>query len=268
MKPLTCFFSHCPSALAAPVALLTLMSGFMSQAVGAELKLSLTPNYTTGTYGSGERTNTYEVPLKVQWRDGPWVAAIRIPYLQVTGPQSSVPNLGVVGSPTSAPVRGLDDIRVYGGARVLGGREDSVMDLELGAGSKLPTGDASRGLGTGQFGIYTQAIITLYAMRDLSVDFTFGRLFRTRHPSSPGLRDFFYGFTSIDWNIASKVTIGAALDVQQKSVSRGTPVLEAGPYAEYQVARNTRVGVSAFWGFTRNSSAFGCGLLFSRRFQL
>ncbi|MGE0221786.1 MAG: transporter [Acetobacteraceae bacterium] len=215
-------------------------------------------------------TETFEIPLRLRYRDGPYKAALRIPYLAVTGPQSPVPDIGVVGSPTSgrSTVRGIGDLRLSGAVRIVGGGDDDWFHLELGAGVKLPTGNYDMGLGSGQIGLSALAEATFDIRPDLSLDLTFGRFFRTRRPDGLDLRDFFYVSADLGYDVLPRVTIGITLDAQQKSVSYGSAVLEAGLYAEYEFTSGTRIGLSVYRGFTRDSSDFAIGLLFSHRFSI
>jgi hypothetical protein len=298
-----------------------------SVAAAGDLKVSLSPGYTRGDYGSSISTETYEVPLKVSYQEGPYRISVRIPYLGVTGPQTAVPNIGVVGSPSNgsrrgrdvvrsgssgsggpgpsggsgsgsgssgssgsggsgtddgsagssgiatsansrSTVQGLGDLGLAGSARVLGGQKGDWFKLELGAGTKLPTGDKGRGLGTGQVGLSTQMLATIDFPRDLTLEFTFGRFFRTAHSSDLRLEDYFYSTTSLSYDITPKLTVGLSLDVQERAVTDGTAVVEAGLFMEYEILHGTRVGANVFHGFTRDSSAFGAGLMVSHKFSL
>lgn len=299
-----------------------------SLACAGDLKISLSPAYTSGDYGSSISTETYEVPLKVSYQEGPYKISIRIPYQAVTGPQTLVPSIGLVGSPsngsrrggdvvrvsnsgpgsansgpgsansgpgsansgsgssssvttsTSAAstavtstnsrgtVRGLGDLGVAGSARVLGGQKGDRFKLELGGGAKLPTGDRSAGLSTGQVGLSAQATGIIDLTSDLSLEITFGRFFRTDHSSGVVLRDYFYISTSLSYDITSKLTLGVSVDAQTAHVSQGTAILEAGLFVEYEIMRGTRIGANAFKGFTRDSSAFGGGLTISHKFSI
>ena len=306
--------------LVSAVPRLTLAFLFAGPAVATagDLKVSLAPGYTRGDYGSSIITDTYEVPLKVSYQEGPYRVSIRVPYLGVTGPQTAVPNLGVVGSPSNggrrgrdvvrsgsrgpgpssgsgsgsgssgsgtddgstgfsgiatpansrSTIQGLGDLGLAGSARVLGGQKGDWFKLELGAGTKLPTGDKGRGLGTGQVGLSTQMLATIDFPHDLTLDFTFGRFFRTAHSSDLQLEDYFYSTTSLSYDITPKVTAGLFLDVQERAVTDGTAVVEAGLFMEYEILHGTRVGANVFRGFTRDSSAFGAGLMVSHKFSL
>ncbi len=68
-----------------------------------ELKLTIEPSFTSGNTGTDSTTDTFEVPLRLHYQDGPSKAGFRIPYLSVTGPQSPVPGVGLVGSETATP---------------------------------------------------------------------------------------------------------------------------------------------------------------------
>jgi len=283
--------------------------------------VSLSPGYTTGDYGSSTRTETYEMPLRLRYQEGPYKFSVRIPYLAVTGPQTAVPNLGVVGSPdngtrqgssvvssgsggpgpsgnsgpgssgsgssgsgssssgtgssgiaTSAnsrsTVQGLGDLGLAASARVLGGQPGDWFKLELAAGTKLPTGDKQRGLGSGQVGLSASMLGTIDFTPDLSLEMTVGRFFRTRHSNDLQLEDYFYSTTSLSYDINAKLTVGVSVDVQQRAVTDGTMVVEAGVFVEYEILPGTYIGANVFRGFTPDSSAFGAGVLVSHKFSM
>ncbi len=242
---------------------------FPPAAWSRELKMSIEPSFTSGKYGTDSTTDTFEVPLKLRYTDGPYKVGLRIPYLSVTGPQSPVPGIGLVGSETGArgTVRGLGDVGLRGAVRVLGGRDGDWLELEAGLALRLPTGNQARGLGSGQLGVSPHLDTTIDLGTNLSLDVTVGRFIRTRHPQDQQLRDYFYATVELDYDIVPQVTVGVIVDAQQASVSYGTGVLEAGVFAEYEFTSGTRIGVSMSRGFTRDSSAFSVGLLLSHRFS-
>lgn len=233
-----------------------------------ELKMTIEPSFTSGNYGTDSTTDTFEVPLRLRYKDGPYKIGIRVPYLSVTGPQSPVPGVGLVGAETSTrgTVRGLGDVGLRGSVRIIGGGDSDWLELEAGMAMRLPTGNQSRGLGSGQLGLspYLDATIDLGA--NLSLEVIIGRFIRTRHPPHQQFRDYFYATVELDYDVTPRVTVGLIMDTQQASVSYGTGVLEAGVFAEYEFASGTAIGISASRGFTRDSSAFGVSLLLSHRF--
>ncbi len=271
-------------------------------AMAGDLKVSLSPGYTSGDYGSNVPTETFEAPLKIRYKEGPFRISVRIPYLAVSGPRTAVPDLGVVGAPSNGRRRGgsvdtsgrgrgaddtataattggtgaggtsmtsgLGDIGISGGVRVLGGGASDWFTLELGGGTKLPTGDKSRGLGVGQAGLSAQMTATIDFSKSLSLEVTAGRFFRTRRDNDLQLRDYMFGNASLTYDISPKLSVGANIDVQERAVTGQTAVVEAGLFVEYEIAPNWKVGANIFKGFTRDSAAWGMGLLVSRRFSI
>ena len=258
---------------AAPWLLPLALAGILvspSFATAGDLKMQISPSFSHGTYGSDVSTDTFTLPLRIRYREGPFKVAIRIPYLSVTGPRSPVPNVGVVGSPGNnrATIEGLGDLGLSAAARVLGGQEGDSFKLELGVGTKLPTGNRARGLGSGQVGLSVQIETTFNVTQDVSLELTTGRFFRTRQGDNRQLRDFLYNSMTLNYEITPTMTVGMTLDVQERAVSSGTAVLEAGLFVEYEIAPKTRIGASLFKGFTRDSSAYGISLLLSHRFSI
>ncbi len=262
-------FMAASSGLLASVLLVACQFAWPSAAWSRELKMTIEPSFTSGKYGTDSTTDTFEVPLKLRYKDGPYKVGLRIPYLSVTGPQSPVPGVGLVGSETGArgTVRGLGDVGLRGSVRVLGGGDGDWFELEAGMALRLPTGNQARGLGSGQLGLSPHLDATIDLGSNMSLEVTAGRFIRTRHPQDQQLRDFFYATVELDYDVMPQVTVGVTVDTQQASVSYGTAVLEAGVFAEYEFTSGTRIGVSVSRGFTRDSSAFSVGLLLSHRFS-
>lgn len=118
-------------------------------------KASTSVNYETGTYGSGSRTDTFYIPftLKRYFREGD--LSLTVPYISqkngagVVTVDGSV--FGVNGSQDQSSASGLGDIVLKGSYYLLTEGKKSPFDLNLTAKLKVPTGNESKGLGTGEF---------------------------------------------------------------------------------------------------------------------
>lgn len=118
-------------------------------------KASSSINYETGTYGSGSRTDTFYIPvtLKRYFKEGD--LSFTVPYISqkngagVVTVDGSV--FGVNGTAEESTVSGLGDIVLKGSYYLLTEDRKTPFDINLTAKLKVPTGDDSKGLGTGEF---------------------------------------------------------------------------------------------------------------------
>lgn len=122
-------------------------------------QVAFTPNYSSGSYGTGTNTTIVYVPLSVQrlFTDGD--LALVVPFVSVTGNGSvtllsGVPNRRTTISTVVAGPRvteaGLGDLVVRGRYYALD-EKNWWPTIALTARLKIPTADPTRGLGTGRF---------------------------------------------------------------------------------------------------------------------
>ena len=129
-------------------------------------QFAFTPNYSSGSYGTGANTTIVYVPLSIQrlFKDGD--VALVVPFVSVTGDGSvtllsGVPNRRTtVGTAPGTRVTeaGLGDLVLRGRYYALD-QANWWPTIALTARLKIPTAQSSRGLGTGKpdegFGIET-----------------------------------------------------------------------------------------------------------------
>lgn len=118
-------------------------------------QVALSPTYSSGTYGAGAQTNITYVPLSLQrlFRDGD--LALVIPYVRVTGDGSvtllsGVPNRrSQSGTGARTTEQGLGDL-VLRARYYLFDEKGWAPTVAVTGRLKIPTADASKGLGTGK----------------------------------------------------------------------------------------------------------------------
>src|SRR5438067_2246733 len=136
-------FATMLTALAAPAAVLaeglTLGTGF---------------DYTSGKYGTSEKTDILYVPFYGRYETGRGVFRLTVPYIRITGP-GNVLGAGAdrvtLPGPTGArrTESGLGDVVGSAFYNVLSER-NGPLGLDLGAKVKFGTADETKGLGTGK----------------------------------------------------------------------------------------------------------------------
>ncbi len=113
------------------------------------LQATLGYHYSTGKYGTSERTDMSYIPLTLRaaWRD--WSLAATIPYIRIDGSAATVIE-GENGPVLSGDADGLGDV-LAGLSYLLFPPRDWLPFLELGTRIKFPTANEDEGLGTGEF---------------------------------------------------------------------------------------------------------------------
>ncbi len=167
----------------------------------------LTPNYSSGTYGTGTRTDITYVPLSIQRLFGEGDVSLVVPFISVKGDGSVVLLSGLpnrrtpLGTAPGPPVTqaGLGDI-VLRGRHYLLDEQHWWPTVALTARLKIPTASSSRGLGTGKFdegfGMETSKFVTEKLVLYMDAGFTFvgkpaGDNFRNQWNYDVGLGYYF-----------------------------------------------------------------------------
>jgi hypothetical protein len=152
---------------AAKAAIVCFLAVHSAASAVAETEVSLAADTTHGQYGYDTATNTTALTASAAWRFDRLMFYAEIPYIWVDGPAaaSSSPFLGnAAGSrhfsgsgsrgfrwadtvPETPPRDGLGDAVVGAALRLT--PDQTASRLSIIAGATLPTGDETRGLGTG-----------------------------------------------------------------------------------------------------------------------
>ncbi|MBI5587450.1 MAG: transporter [Deltaproteobacteria bacterium] len=119
-------------------------------------KLSAAAEYETGTYGSGERTDAWYLPVTLKRYFDRGDISFTVPYIrQKSGPE--VTNVGGTvtrfrkkAGPTTTN-SGLGDMILKGSYYILTEGSKDPFDVSAAGKIKLPTADDKKGLGTGEF---------------------------------------------------------------------------------------------------------------------
>lgn len=165
------FRGHVPVFLAI-LALWWGLSAQTGKAADDNWQVGLSVYHSSGTYGTGSRTDITSLPLSIRRLFDNGDVTLIIPYLSVTGDcnvtlLSGVPNQTGGTCPTRTVVRngrtvqtqtlatrttesGIGDTLLQGRYYVLD-EQGLLPSIALIARVKFPTADASRGLGTGEF---------------------------------------------------------------------------------------------------------------------
>ena len=239
-----------------------------AQTGAAQTSVSAGAEYTTGKYGTPDKTETLYIPFILRHETGPWVLKATVPWLRITGPGN------VIGAGADRVVvpgvnnarrteSGLGDIVLSGFYNVLDERKGG-LGLDLGAKLKLPTADENKGLGTGELDYAVQ----LDFFRPFDATTLFGSIGYRVYGDPPGvnLRDVPYASIGASYRMSSQRAIGAAYDYRPHIVDGGGKVSEATLFWSNRLTPQWKLQIYGVVGFADASPDAGIGALLERRF--
>ena len=217
-------------------------------------------DYSTGKYGGTNSTNILYIPFMGEYKIADdWALKVTVPYIRISGPGNVLPNLGSVGTPTqtsSTTQSGLGDV-------VTSVTHDFYYDktsgLLIGATGKVKFGTASRarGLGTGKNDTMLQLDVA-----DSLGDWTpFASVGYRVLGKPPGieLQNGFYGSAGATYKLAPATSVGASIDLKQKSTTTGSSLAELSGFVSHRLDGHWRMQGYVVAGLTKASPDVGCG---------
>lgn len=226
-------------------------------------------DYTSGKYGTSEKTEILYVPLTAKYETGAWTFRGVVPYIRITGP-GNVVGAGAdrVTLPGAGAARrtesGLGDIVGSAFYNVLN-ESRSIVGLDIGAKVKLGTADRDKGLGTGENDYSIQAD----AFKPFGATTAFASLGYRWYGDPPGvdLRNVVYGSAGATHKLSDNTSFGAAYDWRPKVSTNGGQVSEASAFVTQRLSRQWKVQLYGVKGFSTGSPDYGVGAFLSYALQ-
>ncbi|MBI3784895.1 MAG: hypothetical protein HY270_16000 [Deltaproteobacteria bacterium] len=224
------------------------------ETVHQKLKVSLGYHFSSGTYGTGERTEIAYVPLIVRAERGLWTFELTVPYLRISGPSTILTGQSQTSKVDSD---GLGDISSRGSYTLLP-VTDWMPYIDLIARVKFPSASHSKGLGTGKFdfGFETELAWSLKRFTPF-VDVGYRFL---GSPSGTTLRDVVLGSIGGFYRLADPLWIGLLLDYRDAASAANGTRLEISPFMSWKVDQHWSVDTYASAGLAKGSPDAGVGL--------
>jgi hypothetical protein len=250
-------------------ALATLCTLSCGGALAEGLTLGTGFDYTSGKYGSSEKTEILYVPITARYETGPWTFRGVLPYIRITGPGNVVgagdDRITLSTANTARRTEsGLGDVVGSAFYSVLSER-NAPFGLDLGAKVKLGTADRDKGLGTGENDYSVQAD----AFKPFGDTTAFASLGYRWYGDPPGidLRNVFYGSAGATHKISGDTSVGAAYDWRPKVSPNGGRISEVTAFVTQRFSRDWKVQFYGVKGFSTGSPDFGVGALLSYNFR-
>ncbi len=134
-------------------------SPLLSEGAEENWQVGVSPNYSSGNYGTNSRTNILYMPFSLRRIFEAGDLTLIVPYIRITSTGNvtlvgGVPNrtgrLRSVRTPVRVTEKGLGDVILQGRYYILDER-DVLPTVALTARVKAPTAAADKGLGTGEW---------------------------------------------------------------------------------------------------------------------
>ncbi len=224
------------------------------------LRLSAGYDFSTGTYGSTERTDVNYFPFLVRYERDDWVLRLTVPYLRVTGPGTIVGGDNPIVLPQTTTQRtsaeGLGDVVAAATYPLINGVSGWFVDAT--AKVKFGTASAQKGLGTGEndYGVQLDFTKVLGAFSPLA---SVG--YRVMGSSEQLQLRNVWGFSAgAAYRIESGFSTGAYYDFRQAAAQGSAPLRELTAYVLKRLGEHWRVQLYLTHGFSDGSPDWGGGL--------
>ena len=231
------------------------------------LTMSSGLDFSTGKYGSSQKTDTVYVPVIAKYETGNWTLRATVPWVSITGPG------GVVGS-------GADRVTLGGVTRARRTTESGLGDIVVGAtytlfeqggwvvdaGGKVKfgTGSSSRGLGTGENDMSVQADV----YRSFGPASVFGTVGYKRMGDPDGItfKNPVFAALGLAHKVGAATTVGLSYDWRDRLRPTSDPIREMTAFVTHRLSDEWKVQAYAVTGFSDASADWGSGVIVGRVF--
>ncbi len=218
-------------------------------------------DHSSGKYGGAGHSETLALPLGIKYEAHPWTLRLSIPYVTMRGSANVVSSGGdriTLQGRNSArrQVEGLGDV-VAGVARTAW--QESGWLIDLGAKVKFATGDADRGLSTGEndYSLY----VDVYRKLGSGTAFcTLGKRWMG-DPAGSELANPLYGTVGWSQRFTPATSAGATYDYRERLTQSGAPAREATLFLTHRFSDAWKVQAYVVTGFSTASPDLGGGML-------
>ena len=242
-------------------------SGLATQPVFAEdagvLTITSGVDYSSGKYGSQNRTDITSVPVIGKYEVNNWVFKLTVPYVSITGPGNVSPGIGKFkGSTTTKRTTesGLGDIVAATTYNIYNGSNGGPA-VDLTGKVKFGTADDKKGLGTGK-NDYIGLVDLYQSFGDFTALGTIGYRVYGDTNSAP-LDNVFFGSVGGSYKIVPGTSAGIIYDYRPAITRNGSAISEATAFVSHKFSDNWKSQAYLVKGFSNGSPDYGVGALVS-----
>ncbi len=231
------------------------------------LTMSSGLDYSTGKFGSNQKTDTVYVPLITKYETGSWTFRVTVPWVSITGPG------GVVGTGgdrvTTGGVAGTRRTTESGLGDIVTGASYTVYEqggwvVDLGAKIKFGTGSESRGLGTGKEDVTVQADV--YRSFGPASVFTTVGYKRMGDPDGIEFKNPVFASVGLAHKIGASTTAGLSYDWRDRLRPTSDPIQEMTAFVSHRFSDQWKAQAYLVAGFSDASPDAGAGVIIGRMF--
>ena len=218
-------------------------------------------DYSSGKYGSRDRTDITSVPVIGKYEVDSWTFKLTVPYVSITGPGNVSPGIGKFKGTTTtkrSTESGLGDIVAAATYNAYNGSNGGPV-VDVTGKVKFGTADEKKGLGTGENDYIGQ--VDLYqSFGDFTALGTLG--YRVYGDSSAArLDDVFFGSIGGSYKVAPGTSAGVIYDYRPAITRNGSAVSEATAFVNHKINDNWKAQAYLVKGFANGSPDYGVGAL-------
>lgn len=216
-------------------------------------------DYTTGKYGTSERTEITSIPFIASYETGDWVFKASVPYVRITGSDNVVVGVGTVRrtTTTTRTESGLGDITAAATYALLADPK-TRFGIDITGKVKLGTADDDRGLGTGENDFW----ILVDPYKQLGKMTYFGGVGYGMLGSSNTLKlkNVVSANAGVSYKLDQAASAGAMFDYRSKSTDAGFDQRELTAFYSRKLDGGYKLQAYATKGFSDGSPDWGAGL--------
>lgn len=216
-------------------------------------------DYTTGTYGTNDRTEITSIPFIANYETGDWVFKVTLPYVRITGTDNVVAGIGAVRQ-TSTTVRtasGLGDITTAATYSFVVDPK-TQFGIDVTGKIKLGTADSDRGLGTGENDYWL--LVDPYKKFG-NVTYFGGVGYGILGSSNTlKLKNVVSANAGLSYKLDAQASAGALLDYRSKSTDAGFDQRELTAFYSRKLGGGYKLQAYATKGFSDGSPDWGAGV--------
>lgn len=231
-------------------------------------KLSLTSgfDYSSGKYGTNEKTDILTIPIIGKYETGLWTLKLTVPYVRITGTGNVLPDIGKVKNSTTTrrtTESGLGDVVAGATYNLYTGSADGLV-VDFTGKVKFGTADKDKGLGTGkddysgQFDLYK-------SFGNVTVLGSLGYKVYGDTDAAP-LKNVGFGSVGGTYKLTADTSAGIIYDFHPKISQNGSNLSEMTAFVNHKISHDWKAQAYLVKGFADGSPDYGVGALVSYTF--
>ena len=232
----------------------------LSLSAAATTTVGVGYEYTSGKYGSNDKTTEQVIPVSLKQETGPWTFKATVPWVSVKGPGN--PNNAIGGGAANQKESGLGDVTASGFYNIYN-EPSTKFGVDLGLKAKFATADkAKTSLTTGENDYSVQA--DFYGdFKPIQKTTWFGTLGWTKKGDPDGVdyRNPMYLSAGFSYKLDDQNSWGAAYDYREKLLDGRDPISEASVFFTHRYSQVLKVQGYALTGVASDASPdYGVGV--------